>query len=50
MSLFFLDITEYFKGAQFSSAVEEFELSLIACNRSHTLQSVHTLNPADVFS
>lgn len=46
MSLFFLGITEYFKEAQFSSAIEKFELS----NSSHILKSVHTLNPADVFS
>lgn len=46
MFLFFLGITEYFKEAQFSSAIKEFELS----NRSHTLQSIHILNPADVFS
>jgi len=50
MSLFFLGITEYFKGAQFSSTVEEFELSLIACNGSHILQSICALKPADVFS
>lgn len=37
MFLFFLGITEYFKEAQFSSAVEEFEL----CYSSHTLQSIH---------
>lgn len=49
MSLFFLGVTEYFKGAQFSRAVEEFEPSLIACNCSHTLQIVHNPNPTDVF-
>lgn len=40
-SLFFLGITEYFKGTWFSSTTEEFEVCLIARNKQSYFTHTH---------